>query len=37
MFEGKMPQNINGIDYKISLANIVVQATTVPKEIFVLI
>lgn len=37
MFWGKMPQNVNGIDYKISLANIVVQATTVPKEIVVLI
>lgn len=35
MFGGKMPQNVNGIDYKISLAKIVVQA--VPKEIFVLI
>lgn len=37
MCGGKMSQNVNGIDYKISLANIVVQGTTVPKEIVVLI
>lgn len=37
MFGVIMPQNVNFIDYKISLAHTVVQATTDSKEIVVLI